>query len=95
MSAYVRNKQKVQDKVGSLERSDGKVITEGFLMAEQINDYFSSVFTREDISALAVSEIKFEERERERERERESDYLGQLIVIRLKLHRSQQCSVSH
>ena len=41
-------------------------------MAENLNEYFSSVFTREDINGLPVSEAKFEERE--------SDYLGQLIV---------------
>ena len=39
-------------------------------MAYNLDEYFSSVFTREDISALP--EIKFEGRE--------SDYLGQLIV---------------
>ena len=26
---------------------DGNIITEGFLMAENLNEYFSSVFTRE------------------------------------------------
>ena len=65
-------KQKVQDKVGPLEGSDGNIITEGFLMAENLNKYFSSVFTREDISILPVLETKFEGRE--------FDYLGQLIV---------------
>ena len=30
--AYVRSKQKGQDKVGPLEDSDGNIITEGFLM---------------------------------------------------------------
>ena len=35
--AYVRSKQKVQDKVGPLEGSDGNIITEGFLMAEHQN----------------------------------------------------------
>ncbi|KAK2170831.1 hypothetical protein NP493_1135g00036 [Ridgeia piscesae] len=49
-----------------------ETITEGFLMAENLNDYFSSVFTREDISILPVLETKFEGRE--------FDYLGQLIV---------------
>ena len=58
--AYVRSKQKVQDKVGPLEGSDGNIITEGFLMAENLNEYFSSVFTREDISILPVLETKFE-----------------------------------
>ena len=70
--AYVRSKQKVQDKVGPLEGSDGNIITEGFLMAENLNEYFSSVFTREDISILPVLETKF--------KGREFDYLGQLIV---------------
>ena len=70
--AYVRSKQKVQDKVGPLEGSDGNIITEGFLMAENLNEYFSSVFTREDISILPVLETKFEGRE--------FDYLGHLIV---------------
>ena len=53
--AYVRSKQKVQDKVGPLEGSDGNIITEGFLMAENLNEYFSSVFTREDISIIITS----------------------------------------
>ena len=70
--AYVRSKQKVQDKVGPLEGSDGNIITEGFLMAENLNEYFSTVFTREDISTLPVLETKFEGRE--------CDYLGQLTV---------------
>ena len=41
-------------------------------MAENLNEYFSSVYTREDISTLPVPENKFEGRE--------SDYLRQLIV---------------
>ena len=45
------------------------IITEELLMAENLNEYFSSV---EDISILPVLESKFEGRE--------CDYLGQLIV---------------
>ena len=41
-------------------------------MAENLNEYFSSVFTREDFSTLPVLETNFEGRE--------SDYLGHLIV---------------
>ena len=37
----------------------GNIITQGFLMAEQLNMYFSSVFTREDTSSLPVPETKF------------------------------------
>ena len=65
--AYVRSKQNVQDKVGPLENSAGNIISQGFLMAEDINGYFSSVFTKEDISSLPVADAK-------------SDYLGPLVV---------------
>ena len=47
-------------------------MSQGFLMAEDLNGYFSSVFTREDISLLPVPDAKF--------LEAKSDYLGQLIV---------------
>ena len=39
-------------------------------MAEDLNGYFSSVFTREDIGSLPVPYAKFQE----------TKYLGQLIV---------------
>ncbi len=48
--AYVRSKQNVRDKVGPLEDNAGDIITGGFLMAEELNMHFSSVFTREDTS---------------------------------------------
>ena len=59
--AYVRVNRKF--KIRSQEGSDGNIIT-----AENLNEYFSSVFTREDISTLPVLETKFEGRE--------CDYLG-------------------
>ena len=43
--AYVRSKQKVRDKVGSLENNSENIISDGFQMAEVLNEYFSSVFT--------------------------------------------------
>ena len=58
--AYVRSKQKVRDKVGPLENNRGNIISEGFQMAEVLNEYFSSVFTTEDISSLPVPFTKFE-----------------------------------
>ena len=57
--AYVRSKQNVRYKVGPLEDNAGKIITQGFLMAEELNIHFSSVFTREDTSSLPVPETKF------------------------------------
>ena len=57
--AYVRSKQNVRDRVGTLEDNAGNIITQGVLMAEELNMHFSSVFTREDTSSLPVPETKF------------------------------------
>ena len=54
------------------EDSAGNIISQGFLMAEDLIGYFISVFTREDISSLAVPDAKFQEAK--------SDYLGHLIT---------------
>ena len=70
--AYVRSKQNVRDKVGPLVDNAGNIITQGFLMAEELNMHFSSVFTREDTSLIPVPETKFKGSEGER--------LGQLVV---------------
>ena len=70
--AYVRSKQNVGDTVGPLEDNAGNIITQGCLMAEELNVHFSSVFTREDTSSLPVPETKFNGSDEEK--------LGQLIV---------------
>ena len=70
--AYVRSKQKVRDKVGPLQNNRGNIISDGFQMAEVLNEYFSSVFTTEDISSLPVP-FTFEGNT--------SEHLGQLFVI--------------
>ena len=70
--AYVRSKQNVRYKVGPLEDNARDIITEGFLMAEELNMNFSSVFTREDTCLLPVPETKFNGSDGER--------LGQLLV---------------
>ena len=64
--------QNVRDKVGPLEDNAGNKITEGCLMAEELNVHFSSVFTREDTISLPVPETKFNGSEEEK--------LGQLVV---------------
>ena len=50
--ACVRSNQNVLDKVGLLEDNTENVITEELLMAVKLNEHFSSVFSREDISAM-------------------------------------------
>ena len=44
--AYIRSKQNVHDKVGPLEDSAGNIISQGFLMVEDLNGYFGSVFNK-------------------------------------------------
>ena len=50
----------------------GNIVTRGFVMAEELNIHFSSVFTREDTSSLPVPETKF--------KRSEGDRLGQSVV---------------
>ena len=66
------SKQKVRDKVGPLKNSAGNVISDGFQMAENLNEYFCSVFTKEDISSLPLPARKFEGDQ--------SQNLGQLFI---------------
>ena len=70
--ADVRSKQNVRDKVRPLENNRGNIISYGFQIAEVLNEYFSSVFTTEDISSLPVPFYKFEGNT--------SEHLGQLFV---------------
>ena len=69
---FIHVRKNVRDKVRPLEDSAGNIISKGFLMAEDLNNYFSSVFTREDINSLPVPDAKFQEAK--------FNYLGQLIV---------------
>ena len=64
--AYVRSKQNVRDKVGPLEDNAGNIITQGFLMADELNRHFSSVFTREDTSSLPVPKKQSSRDQREK-----------------------------
>ena len=64
--AYVRSKQNVRYKVGPLEDNAGNIKTQGFLIADELNMHFSSVFGREDTCPLPVPETKFNESEGEK-----------------------------
>ena len=70
--ACVRSRQNVRDKVGPLEDNAGDIITQVFLMEEELNRHFRSVFTSEDTSSLPVPETKFNGSDEE--------MLGQLVV---------------
>ena len=71
--AYVRSKQNVREKVGPLNDNAGNIITQGFLMAEELNNYALQFRVHaEDTSSLPVPETKFNGSEGQK--------LGQLIV---------------
>ena len=57
-----------------MENNSRNIISYGFQMAEVLNEYFSSVFTTEDISSLPVPFTKLEGRT--------SEYLGQLFLTK-------------
>ena len=59
--SYLRIEQNVRDKVGPLEDNVGNIITQGFVIAEELSLHFSSVFTREDrpTSSLPAPETQF------------------------------------
>ena len=55
-----------------MENNSENIISDGFQMAEVLNEYFSAVFTKEDINSLPVPLTKFEGNK--------SEHLGQLFV---------------
>ena len=63
--AYARSKCKSKVKVGLIEDSQGKLQEDSRVKAELLNDFFSSVFTREDDSDIPVlnpmSEVKLQD----------------------------------
>jgi hypothetical protein len=49
---YAKSKMKTKTSVSELERQDGSKVSEDSDKAEVLNDFFSSVFTREDMSNM-------------------------------------------
>ena len=64
LCACVRSKQNVRDKVGPLEDSAGIIISQGFSNTEDLNGYFSSAFSIEDVNSLPVPDRNFRRRNR-------------------------------
>src|SRR5207245_1908234 len=50
--SYVRSKQRNRVRVGPLKDSSGNIIAESGAMADLLNNYFSSVFTVENVSSI-------------------------------------------
>jgi len=70
--AYVRSKENIQNNVGLLEDSARNIVSDGLLMSENLNQFFSSVFTMEEVSSLPILATKFMN-------SKEDVYLGILV----------------
>ena len=57
--AYARKKQRTRDKVGPLKNNDGVIIEDDMETATVLNDYFGSVFTKENSLNLPVPKQMF------------------------------------
>jgi ribonuclease P/MRP protein subunit RPP40 len=56
--AYVKSKQRTRERVGPLKK-DGLIVTDNKEAANILNEHFTSVFTREDVSCLPKPKIFF------------------------------------
>ena len=59
--SYVRNKQRTKDKVGPLKDHSGKIILDDKDAANHLNDYFVTVFTKENGSNIPILENRIKE----------------------------------
>ena len=50
--AYIRSKQKTKDRIGPLKDEHGTTVTTDEESANLLNEYFTSVFTKEDITVV-------------------------------------------
>ena len=61
MHTSVTNRGRSKDKVGPLKDQNGELLVEDQKNAELLNEYFSSVFTQEDISNKPEPKNMFKE----------------------------------
>ena len=55
-AAYIKSKTKAKSSIGPLKNKSGKIIVGDLDMANELNDFFSSVFSNEDLSRLPAIE---------------------------------------
>jgi Reverse transcriptase (RNA-dependent DNA polymerase)/Endonuclease-reverse transcriptase len=55
---YIKSKTKMRAPVGPLKRSDGTIATDDAEMAAELNSFFASVFTKEDVSQIPVKQTE-------------------------------------
>ena len=52
--SYIKSKQKIRPSIGPLQKSDGSLTADDQEVAETLNLFFESTFTREDLSSMPV-----------------------------------------
>ena len=57
--AYVKSKTKTRNKIPSLQKEDGSKASSASEKAEVLNNFFSSVFTDEDMESLPDDDVPF------------------------------------
>ena len=63
---YVRNRQKKKDIVGPLTNDEGDIIMDDKETAEELNKYFGSVFSQEDVENIPEAPVMFKGAEDQR-----------------------------
>ena len=57
---YVKSKQQVKDSIGRLKGQNGELSSDSKSMAEELNDFFATSFTRENTQNIINSNIQFQ-----------------------------------
>ena len=55
---YVQSKTKTRNAVGSLISETGDIVTDGLRKAQMLNNFFTSVFTKEDVTNIPIFESR-------------------------------------
>src|SRR6267154_4764765 len=58
---YIRSKSKTKEKVGSLKDENGSVISDSNGICKVFNNYFSSIFTCENVKRIPEAKSAFQE----------------------------------
>ena len=57
--SYVKSEQRSKDKIGPLKNDRGEIIMKDEKMCTVLNDYFLSVFTKEDVENFPIPQQMF------------------------------------
>ena len=64
--SYVKSNQRSKDTVEPLKNDRGKIIMKNEQMFTVLNDYFLSVFTKEDVDSVPISQQMFQGTEKDK-----------------------------